>query len=100
MRYLEHYTVKLSQYYYKIRHNETNLSIFYDKLSYPINSTINDKYTVWLERVDVIDTLSARISYLRKWVNNQCFDFQKQKQIKKQFLTWDNPHQWRKEHEM
>jgi len=29
----------------------------------------------------------SRISYLRKWVNDQCLDLQKQKKIKKQFLT-------------
>ena len=34
MRYLENYIAEFSQYYYKIRHNETNLGMFYDKLSY------------------------------------------------------------------
>ena len=66
MRYLENYITEFSQYYYKIGHNETNLGMFYDKLSYPINSIINEKYMAWLERIDVIDTLSSRISYLRK----------------------------------
>ena len=46
MRYLENYIAEFSQYYYKIRHNETNLGMFYDKLSYPINSIINEKYMV------------------------------------------------------
>ena len=54
----------------------------------------------WLERTDVIDTLGSRISYLRKWVNEQCLDLQKRKKIKKQFLTcWDSLHKWGKEHE-
>ena len=44
MRYLENYIAKFSQYYCKIRHNETNLGMFYDKLSYPINFIINEKY--------------------------------------------------------
>ena len=43
MRYLENYIAEFSQYYYKVRHNENNLSIFYDKLSYLINSIINKK---------------------------------------------------------
>ena len=60
--------------------------MFYDKLSYPMNSIINQKYMASLERTDV-DTLDSRISYLRKWVNEQCLDLQKQKKIKKQFLT-------------
>ena len=83
MRYLKNYIVEFSQYYYKIGHNETNLGIFYDKLPYPINSIINEKYIAYLKRADVIDTLSSRISYLRKWVNNQYLDLQKQKKIKK-----------------
>ena len=66
MRYLENYAIEFSQYYYKIGHTETNLDMFYEKLAYPINSIINEKYIVWLERADDIDTLSLRISYLRK----------------------------------
>ena len=98
MRYLKNYIAEFSQYYYKIGHNETNLGMYYDKLSYPINSIINEKYIAYLKRADVIDTLGSRISYLRKWVNDQCLDLQKQKKIKKQFLTcWDSPHQWGKE---
>ena len=54
----------------------------------------------WLERSDVIDILGSRISYLRKWINDQCLDLYKQTKIKKQFLTcWDSPHQWGKEPE-
>ena len=48
MRYLENYIAEFSQYYYKIGHNETNLGMFYDKLPYPINSIINEKYMVLL----------------------------------------------------
>jgi len=40
--------------------------MFYDKISYPINSIINEKYMTWLEKADVIDTLDTRIFYLRK----------------------------------
>jgi len=57
MRYWNNYIAKLGQYYYKIGHNETNLGIFYDKLPYPINSIINEKYITWRESTDVIDTL-------------------------------------------
>jgi len=65
-----------------------------------INSIINEKYMAWFERTDVVDTLGSRISFLRKWVNEQCLDLQKQKKIKKQFLTyWDSPYQWGKEYE-
>jgi len=42
--------------------------MFYDKLSDPINSIINEKYIAWLEQADVIDTLGSIISFLRKWV--------------------------------
>jgi len=70
MRYLKNYITEFSQYYYKIGHNETNLGMFYDKLPYPINSIINEKYITYLERADVIDTLGSRISFLRKWVND------------------------------
>ena len=66
MRYLENYIAEFSQYYYKVGHNETNLGMFYDKLSYPINSIINDKYVAYLEQVDVINTLGSKISYIRK----------------------------------
>ena len=77
MRYLENYIIEFSQYCYKIERNETNLGMFYDKLSYPINSIINEKYMTWLERTDVVDTIDSRIFYLRKWVTDQCLDLQK-----------------------
>mgnify|MGYP007039588392 CR=1 FL=1 len=60
MRYLENYIAKFSQYYYKIEHNKTNLGKFYDKLPYPINFIINEKYIAWLKRTDVVDTLGSR----------------------------------------
>jgi len=44
---------------------------------------INEKYMVWLEKANVIDTLGTRISSVRKWVNDQCLDLQKQKKMKK-----------------
>ena len=44
MRYLKNYMAKFSQYYYKIGYNETNFGMFYDKLSYPINSIIKKIY--------------------------------------------------------
>ena len=101
MRYLKNYIAEFSQYNYKIGHNDTNLGMFYDKLPYPIKSMISEKYITWLENVDVIDILGTRISYLRKWVNDQCLDLQKQKKMKKQFLAcWDTPHQWGKETDM
>jgi len=40
MRYLKNYITEFSQCYYKIGHNETNLDMFYDKLSYSINFII------------------------------------------------------------
>jgi len=83
MRYLKNYIYEFSKYYYKIEHNETNIGMFYDKLPYSINFIINEKHIAWLKRADVIDTLGSRISYLRKWVNDQCLDLQKQKKIKK-----------------
>ena len=43
MRYLKNYIAEFSQYYCKIGHNETNLGMFYDELSYPINFIINEK---------------------------------------------------------
>ena len=47
----------------------------------------------WLEQTNVVDTLGSRISYLRKWVHEQCLDLQKQKKFKKQFLTcWNSLH--------
>ena len=93
MRYLENYIAEFSQCYYKIRHNKTNLGMFY----YPINFIINEKYIAWLERTNVIDTLGSRISYLRRWVSDQFIHLQKQNKIKKQFLTcWDSPCQWGK----
>ena len=60
------YFTKFSQYYYKIAHDETILGIFYEKLPYPINSIMNQKYIAWLDKIDVIDTVDIRISYLRK----------------------------------
>ena len=69
MMFLENYTAEFSQYYYKIGHNEITLGMFYDKLPYPINSIINEKYITGLEKTDVFDTLGTRISYLRKYVN-------------------------------
>ena len=83
MRFLENYIAEFSQYYYEIRHNDINPGMLYDKLPYPINSIINELYMTWLEKVDVIDTLCTRISYLRKWVNDQYLDLQKQKKMKK-----------------
>jgi len=77
LRYLENCIGKFSQYYYKIGHNETNLGMFYDKLPYPISSIINEKYIAWLEHANAIDAHGSRISYLRKWVNDQCLDLQK-----------------------
>lgn len=71
MRYLENHIAEFSQDYYKIGYNETNLGMFYDKLPCLINSIINEKYIVWLEKVDVVDALGIRISYVRKWVNDQ-----------------------------
>ena len=53
----------------------------------------------WLEKADVFDTLGTRISYLRKWVNDQCLNLQKQKKMKKQYLAcWDTPNQWGRDH--
>ena len=49
MRYLENYIVEFGQYYYKIENNKTNLDVFYDKLTYPISSIINEKYIAWLQ---------------------------------------------------
>ena len=77
MRYMKNNIAEFSQYYYKIGYNEINFGMFYDKFPYPINSIINEKYIAWLERTDVVDTLGSRISYLRKWVNEQCLDLQK-----------------------
>ena len=79
MRYLNNYIAKFSQYYYKIGHNKINLCMFYDKLPHPINSIINKNYIAWLEKADVIDALGSRISYLRKWINDQYLDLQKQR---------------------
>ena len=63
---MKNHLAEFSQYYYKNGHNETNLGIFYDKFSYPINSIIDEIYITYLERADIIDTLHSRISYLRK----------------------------------
>ena len=49
MRYLKNYIAEFSQYYYKIGHNETNLGMLSDKLSYSINFIINEKYTTYPE---------------------------------------------------
>jgi len=77
---------RIYQYYYEIRLGETNIGIFYDKLSYPINSIINGKYVfLWLETEDVISMFGTRISYLRKGVNNQCLDLQKQNKMRSNF---------------
>ena len=62
---------------------KTNLGMLYDKLSYAINFIINEKYIERLGKANVIDTLGSRISYLRKWVNNQCLNLQTKKKIKK-----------------
>ena len=98
MRFLENYIAEFSQYYYKIGHNHINLSMFYDKLPYPINSIINEKYMTWFEKACVFDTLRTRISYLTKWVNDQCLDLQKQNKMKKQYLAcWDTSNQWGRE---
>ena len=100
MRYLENYIAEFRQYYYKIRHNETNLCMFYNKLPHPINSTINERYIALLERANVIDTLSSRISYLKKMEQWSMSWSLRVKEIQEQFLTcWDLPSQWRKEPE-
>ena len=82
VRFLGNYISKFSQYYYKVGHNETNRGMFYDKLTYPINSIINEKYIAWYEKADVINTLCSRISYLRKWVNDQFFDLQSKTKLR------------------
>jgi len=70
LRYLKNYIAEFSQYYYQIGHNETNISMFYDKFSYPINFISNEKYIAYLERANVIDILGSSVSYLRKWAND------------------------------
>jgi len=82
MRHLENYIAEFSQYYYKIGHNETNLSMFYDKLPCPINSIITEKYMVWFKWTDVVHTLGSKFSYLQKWVNEQYLDLQKQRKLR------------------
>jgi len=57
MRNLKSYIAEFSQCYYKFWNNKTNLQMLYEKLSYPINSIINEKYIAWLEKMDVINTL-------------------------------------------
>ena len=52
-------------------------------MTYPINSIINEKYITWLEKVELINNLHTRDLYLRKWVNDQRFNIQKQKKMKK-----------------
>jgi len=95
MKYLKNYIVEFSQYHYKIRHNDTNLGMFYDKLPYSINNIINEEYIPRLKKANVIDTLDTTISYLRKWANDQCLDLKKQKKMKKLCLACcDNPHPW------
>ena len=92
MRFLENYIAEFSQYYYKIGHNDIDFGMFYDKLPYLMNSIINGKYVAWLEKADIFDTLGIRISYLRKLVNDQCLDLQKQRTMKRQYLAcWDTP---------
>ena len=49
----------------------------YDKLHYPINNIINEKYMAWLEKAYAFETLSTRISYLR--VNDKCLDLKKKR---------------------
>ena len=72
--------------------------MFYDKLPNSINFIINEKYMAWLEKAYFIETLGIRISYLKKQINDQCLNLQKQKQLKKlkkQFLTyWDTSYEW------
>jgi len=34
--------------------------MIYDKLPYPINSIISEKYIAWLEKTDVIDALGTK----------------------------------------
>ena len=75
----------LKNYYYKIRHNETNLDMFYDKLSYLINTIINEKYTAWLEKAGIIDTIGTRIFCFRKWINDQCLDSKNKRKWRKSF---------------
>ena len=74
MRFLENYIAEFNQYYYKIGHTDINLGMFYDKLHYPTNFIIYEKHVTWLEKADVFNTLSTRISYMRKWINDQCLD--------------------------
>ena len=81
MRYLENNITEFNQYSYKIRYKETNLSIFYGKLPYQINSIISEKYFTLLEKA----MFSNRISYLRKWVNDQ-WGNQVEKKRKRQFF--------------
>ena len=81
MRYLENNITEFNQYSYEIRYKETNLSIFYGKLPYQINSIINEKYFTLLEKA----MFSTRISYLRKWVNDQ-YGNQAEKKRKRQFF--------------
>ena len=68
MMYLRNHIAEFSQSCYKIGHNDTNLGMFYDGQPYPINSIMNQNYTAWLERSNVIDTHGIRIFYLRKCV--------------------------------
>ena len=67
MRYPENYITEFNQYSYKNGYKETNLSIFYGKLPYQINSIINQKYFTLLEKA----MFSRRISYIRKCDNDQ-----------------------------
>ena len=51
MMYLENYIIEFNQYFYKIRHDETNLDLFYNKLPYSINFVFNGKYISWHENL-------------------------------------------------
>ena len=71
------------------------MGMFYDELPYPINPIINEKFFTCLQKVDVLDTLGTRVSYFKKWINDQCLDLQKQHKMNKSYLAcWDTLHQW------
>ena len=71
------------------------MGTFYDELPYPINPIINEKFFTCLQKVDVLDTLGTRVSYFKKWINDQCLNLQKQHKMKKSYLPcWDTLHQW------
>jgi len=54
MRYLKNYIAQFNQCYYKIGHSETDPVMFYDELSYPVNSIISGKCIALLEKVDAL----------------------------------------------